>query len=126
MAPWRCMPAVVVAVALSCWSAATLLSGMALAERPPSARLGVADLAERLKTGLRVKAPRDEAFCESVARRVGEGRLPADLVDATYTWSLERGKKYPFPAFEHVLRMKADRLGVPLDASPLPRPGGPP
>ena len=74
----------------------------------------VADLAARLTTGLRVKAPADVAFCEQVAARVREGRLPAELVDATYTWAIGRGKKYPFPAFQHVIRLKAAKLGVPL------------
>jgi hypothetical protein len=73
---------------------------------------GVIDLAERLKVGLGVQAPADVAFCDAVARRVIEGRLPRHLVDGTYTWSLQRGKKYPFPAFEHVIRIKAARLGV--------------
>jgi hypothetical protein len=54
------------------------------------------------------------AFCEQVAERVREGRLPAQVVDATYTWAIGRGKKYPFPAFQHVIRIKAAKLGVPL------------
>jgi hypothetical protein len=80
-------------------------------ERPPGS---VADLADRLATGLRVKAPADVAFCEQVADRVQQGKLPAEVVDATYTWAIGRGKKYPFPAFQHVLRLKAAKLGVPL------------
>jgi hypothetical protein len=81
------------------------------AEREPG---NVADMADRLATGLRVKAPVDVAFCEQVAERVREGRLPAQVVDATYTWAIGRGKKYPFPAFQHVIRIKAAKLGVPL------------
>ncbi|MFM7107137.1 MAG: hypothetical protein ACKOZU_00755 [Planctomycetaceae bacterium] len=71
-------------------------------------------LAEQLKTGLRVQAPGDAAFCDEVARLVRVGRLPADLVDGTYIWAIRRGKKYPFPAFAHAMRLKADRLGVRL------------
>lgn len=71
-------------------------------------------LAEQLKTGLRVQAPGDVAFCDEVARLVRVGRLPAEVVDATYTWAIRRGKKYPFPAFAAALRVKADRLGVRL------------
>jgi len=81
------------------------------AERTPQ---GVADLADRLVTGLKVKVPDDVAFCERVAERVREGRLPAALVDSTYTWAIGRGKKYPFPAFQHVIRLQAAKLGVPL------------
>ena len=74
----------------------------------------VADLTDRLTTGLRVKAPDDVAFCERVAWLVREGRLPARLVDSTYVWAIDRGKKHPFPAFQHVIRLKAAKLGVPL------------
>ena len=74
----------------------------------------VADLAARLTTGLRVKAPDDVAFCERVAGLVRDGRLPVEVVDATYTYAIGRGKKYPFPAFQHVMRLKATKLGVPL------------
>lgn len=81
------------------------------AERAPGS---IADLAERLTTGLRVKAPADVAFCERVAQAVREGRLPVQVVDSTYTWAISRGKKYPFPAFEHVITLQAAKLGVRL------------
>jgi hypothetical protein len=81
------------------------------AERAPGS---VADLAERLKTGLRVKAPVDAAFIDRVAQAVREGRLPEQVVDSTYTWAIARGKKYPFPAFEHVITLQAAKLGVAL------------
>ncbi len=82
--------------------------------RAAAANLATDTLAEQLKTGLRVQAPRDVAFCDEVARLVRVGRLPEDLVDATYVWAIRRGRKYPFPAFAHALRLKADRLGVRL------------
>lgn len=75
---------------------------------------GTAPLAERLKTGLRVQLPGDEEFCDRVATMVATGRLPAKLVDATYIWSLQRARKYPFPAFEQALRLKAAKLGIRL------------
>jgi hypothetical protein len=81
------------------------------AERAPGS---IGDLAERLTTGLRVKAPADVAFCERVAQAVREGRLPEQVVDSTYTWAIARGKKYPFPAFEHVITLQAAKLGVAL------------
>jgi len=81
------------------------------AERAPG---HVADLADRLATGLRVKAPADVAFCDRVADLVRAGKLPVQVVDGTYTWAIGRGKKYPFPAFQHVIRLKAAKLGVPL------------
>ena len=91
------------------------LVALSHAQSPPVDRGNVASLADRLKTGLRVKAPRDVAFVEMIAERVREGRLPEKLVDSTYLWAIRRGKKYPFPAFEHVIRLQAEKLGVPLD-----------
>ena len=75
---------------------------------------GEVSLLDRLKTGLRVKAPSDVRFVETVAQRVREGRLPAKIVDSAYLWSVSRGKKYPFPAFQHVIRLHAERLNVSL------------
>ena len=94
-----------------------LLVVFVLSVQSPAAELApgsVADLADRLATGLRVKAPADVAFCDQVADLVREGKLPERVVDATYTWAIGRGKKYPFPAFQHVMRLKAAKLGVPL------------
>ena len=98
---------------VACWLLLVLVMTVqpAAAERAPGS---VADLADRLATGLRVKAPADVAVCEQVADLVREGKLPEQVVDATYTWALGRGKKYPFPAFQHVIRLKAAKLGVPL------------
>jgi len=81
------------------------------ADRPAG---GNVDLADRLATGLRVRAAADVDFCERVAGLVRAGRLPAELVDSTYTWAIGRGRKYPFPAFEHVIRLQAAKLGVRL------------
>ena len=89
--------------------------GRGRADDPAVERGGVAGLAERLKTGLRIKAPHDVQFVETVAERVREGRLPEKLVDSTYLWAVRRGKKYPFPAFQHVIRLQSAKLNVPLD-----------
>jgi len=113
-----------------CVSAAfTIMLGLAIAARAPAvaaeppavARSSIPTLADRLKTGLRVQAPADVAFCDAVAAQVRAGRLPAPLVDSTFFWATQRGKKYPFPAFAHVMRIKAAKLGVPLD-QPAARP----
>jgi hypothetical protein len=89
-------------------------AGTAAAEPPASPRPPVIELAERLKAGLRVQVPRDTAFCDQVARLVIEGRLPGKVVDSTYLWAVSRGRKYPFPAFEQALRIKAAKLNVAL------------
>jgi hypothetical protein len=98
-------------------TAIALMAGTRLthADSPATERGGVASLEDRLKNGLRVKAPRDLRFVETVAERVREGRMPAKVVDSTYFWAVSRGKKYPFPAFEHSIRIQAAKLGVPLE-----------
>ena len=75
---------------------------------------GVASLADQLTTGLRVKAPADVAFCEKVADLVERGRLPEKYVDSAYTYAINRGRKYPFPAFERIIRLQASKLVVTL------------
>ena len=84
------------------------------AAEPATARGAIVALEDRLKAGLRVRAPQDVAFCDRVIELVREGRLPADLVDSTYLWSVRRGKKYPFPAFQYAIRAKASKLGLRL------------
>lgn len=96
-----------------------LVPAAALAAPPtrpaPTAATGeFATLSERLKVGLRVKAPADSAFCDRVVELVRTGRLPAEVVDSTYLWSVRRGREYPFPAFERAIRLKAARIGTPL------------
>ncbi len=88
--------------------------GWSVGPMPACVAEEVADLTDRLTTGLRVRDPDDVAFCERVAWLVRQGRLPAGLVDSTYTWAIQRGRKHPFPAFEHVIRLQAAKLGVPL------------
>jgi hypothetical protein len=90
------------------------VAGTAAAEPPAAPRPAVIELAERLKAGQRVQVPRDTAFCDLVAQLVHEGRLPGKVVDSTYLWAVSRGRKYPFPAFEQALRIKAAKLNVAL------------
>jgi hypothetical protein len=85
------------------------------ADPPAAARSSIPTLADRLKTGLRVQAPDDVAFCNAVADQVRIGRLPGKVVDSTYLWAVQRGKTYPFPAVAHEMRIKAAKLGVTLD-----------
>ena len=99
--------------AIALWATAPTI--VPAAEPPAAARSSIPTLADRLKTGLRVHAPEDVAFCDALARQVRDGRLPGKVVDSTYLWAVQRGKKYPFPSFAHVMRIKAAKLGVTLD-----------
>ncbi|MGI9177970.1 MAG: hypothetical protein ACR2IT_08965 [Pirellulales bacterium] len=85
-------------------------------EPPETVPGGVASLEDRLTTGLRVKAAGDVAFVKAVVQRVHEGQLPEKLVDSTYLWAVSRGRKYPFPAFQHVIRLQAEKLNVSLES----------
>ena len=98
---------IAVALCVAPVSATTLVPALA-------APADVEALADQLKNGLRPRTPRENEFCDEVARLVRIGRLPVEVVDATYAWSLRRGRKYPFPAFEQALRLKAERLGLRL------------
>ena len=84
------------------------------ATEPATTRGAIASLEERLKAGLKVRAPADVAFCDRVIEAVRAGEIPAQVVDSTYLWAVRRGRKYPFPAFQVALRAKAERLGVSL------------
>jgi hypothetical protein len=106
--------ALVAAVLLAPLSVVAHVGRAVAAEAEAGNEGGEVSLLDRLKTGLRVKAPRDVLFVETVAQRVREGRLPAKIVDSAYLWSVSRGKKYPFPAFQHVIRLHAERLNVSL------------
>ena len=106
--------ALVAAVLLAPLSVVAHVGRAVAAEAEAGNEGGEVSLLDRLKTGLRVKAPSDVRFVESVAQRVREGRLPAKVVDSAYLWSVRRGKKYPFPAFQHVIRLHAERLNVSL------------
>lgn len=104
--------ALLLAIAIALAATEARCAGGGIPETTPG---GVIGLEERLTTGLRVRAPADVAFCATVARLVREGRLPGKLVDSTYLWAVQRGRKYPFPAFSYVIRAQADRLGVDLE-----------
>ena len=106
--------ALVAAVLLAPLSVVAHVGRAVAAEAEAGNEGGEVSLLDRLKTGLRVKAPSDVRFVETVAQRVREGRLPAKIVDSAYLWSVSRGKKYPFPAFQHVSRLHAERLNVSL------------
>jgi hypothetical protein len=80
----------------------------------PAGATGVASLADRLAAGLRARLPHEKHFVTEVVALVHAGRLPQKLVDSTYLWAVQRRQAYPFPAFEHALRIQANQLGVAL------------
>jgi hypothetical protein len=103
------------------FATAILLAGVLISSQPallhgdePPAVGKVADLEDRLKTGLRARRPEEKRFIERVVQLVREGNLPGKLVDSTYLWAVERQQKYPYPLFERALRIQADRLGIDL------------
>ena len=91
------------------------LPGATRGDEPATARGAIASLEERLKAGLKVRAPADVAFCDRVTEAVRRGEIPSQVVDSTYLWAIRRRQTYPFPAFQRALRLQADRLGITID-----------
>jgi hypothetical protein len=100
-------------VILACASvSAGAVQGPAVrAERDSGIKL--ANLQDQLTFGLRARLPSEHAFIAMVVRRVEAGDLPLDLVVGTFHWA-RRKRPYPFPYFEHALRLRAARQGIPL------------
>ncbi|MCL4202138.1 MAG: hypothetical protein KJ000_06570 [Pirellulaceae bacterium] len=73
----------------------------------------VAGLKDQLTAGLRARLPSEFTFIEIVIEKVEADELPLDLVMSTFLWA-RRKLPYPFPYFEHALRMRAKSKGIPL------------
>ncbi len=76
----------------------------------------VADLRERLNSGLRLRTDAEKTFVEQVVSGVEAGSIPRDLVDSTFLWvrSNKGHSNYPFFYFERVLRLRAKKLDIPI------------
>ena len=100
--------------ALLCLLLAGVVSLHAAVTPRPVVAEGLAGLADQLTNGLRVKAPGEISFCEKLADLVQRGEFPKKYVDSAFVYAINRGKEYPFPAFEYIIRLQASKLGVSL------------
>lgn len=72
----------------------------------------VVELRDQLRFGLRVAFPEQEAFINEVAAKVDSGELSRAMVNVVFVWSKKRNPRIPFPYFETVLRLLAEKRGV--------------
>jgi hypothetical protein len=75
--------------------------------------LEVAGLKDQLSAGLRARLPSEFTFIAIVVDKVEANELPLDLVMSTFQWA-RRKRPYPFPYFEHALRVRAENKGIQL------------
>jgi hypothetical protein len=102
-----------------------LISGLAILAAAPAAGqtaaeivsdgsgIEVAGLKDQLTAGLRARLPSEFTFIEIVIEKVEADELPLDMVMSTFLWA-RRKLPYPFPYFEHALRLRAKNKGIPL------------
>ncbi|HUP79336.1 MAG TPA: hypothetical protein VM260_12365 [Pirellula sp.] len=70
------------------------------------------ELKDQLYFGLRTFLPEQQAFVDEVVARVDAGELPRSMVNVVFVWSRKRNPKIPYPYFEIVLRLLAEKRGV--------------
>ncbi|HUY32531.1 MAG TPA: hypothetical protein VMV69_07090 [Pirellulales bacterium] len=97
---------------------AALLAGLTLARRPATAADGTTGpqvtLKVQLEKGLRAMRPQEFDFLAVVEQQVGDGDLPADLVNTAFLWARRR-PQYRVQFFEKALRQLTKRAGVAFD-----------
>ena len=72
----------------------------------------VVELRDQLKFGLRVAFPEQEAFVNEVVAKVDSGELSRAMVNVVFVWARKRNPRIPFPYFETVMRLLAEKRGV--------------
>lgn len=70
------------------------------------------ELKEQLYFGLRTFLPEQQAFVDEVVARVETGELPRSMVNVVFVWSRKRKPNLPYPYFEIVMRLLAEKRGV--------------
>jgi hypothetical protein len=81
--------------------------------RTDASGVEVAGLRDQLAAGLRARLPSEFTFIAIVVDKVESNELPLDLVISTFQWA-RRKQPYPFPYFEHALRLRAASRGIRL------------
>lgn len=69
----------------------------------------------RLLTRLKAQLPEERKFIQDLIKLVETKKIPEVLVNESFFFTLRRFKgKFPFPYFEHVIRLQAGRLKFPV------------
>jgi hypothetical protein len=72
-------------------------------------------LSDQLTYGLRVAFPDQQAFVDQVVAKVDKGEISRAMVNVVFVWSRKRRPDIPFPYFEAVMRLLAEKRGVTFD-----------
>jgi len=70
------------------------------------------ELRDQLQYGLRAAFPEQKAFVDEVVAKVDSGELSRAMVNVVFVWSRKRNPRIPFPYFEAVMRLLAEKRGV--------------
>lgn len=70
------------------------------------------ELRDQLYFGLRTFLPEQQAFLDNVIAKVDSGEISRAMVNVVFVWSKKRNPKIPFPYFEAVMRLLAEKRGV--------------
>jgi hypothetical protein len=95
-----------------CVPAASAQDGMDFNEAENMFSYNVVELRDQLSFGLRVAFPEQQAFVDEVVAKVDSGELSRAMVNVVFVWSRKRNPRIPFPYFEAVLRLLAEKRGV--------------
>ncbi|MFY8199951.1 MAG: hypothetical protein ACOVLE_04725 [Pirellula staleyi] len=75
------------------------------------------ELKDQLIYGLRTFLPEQQAFIDKVLAKVDSGEISRAMVNVVFVWSKKRNPKIPFPYFEAVMRLLAEKRGVTFDST---------
>lgn len=70
------------------------------------------ELKDQLYYGLRTFQPQQRAFLDQVVAKVNNKQLSRAMVNVVFVWSKKRNPKIPYPYFEAVMRLLAEKKGV--------------
>jgi hypothetical protein len=73
------------------------------------------ELRDQLTYGLRVAFPEQQAFVDQVVAKVDNGEMSRAMVNVVFVWARKRKPNIPFPYFEAVMRLLAEKRGISFD-----------
>lgn len=73
------------------------------------------ELRDQLTYGLRVAFPEQQAFVDQVVAKVDSGEMSRAMVNVVFVWARKRKPNIPFPYFEAVMRLLAEKRGISFD-----------
>ena len=74
--------------------------------------LNTVELKDQLNYGLRVAFTEQQLFVDQVVAKVEAGELSRAMVNVVYVWAKKRKPNIPFPYFEYVMRLLAEKRGI--------------